>query len=68
MQYVVLSSRYCRNTWRSQNSLAKNYILDTNANQFILVDEAQTVTPLEGKTIITRVGHGTKIVFTGDPY
>src|SRR3984957_14326847 len=38
------------------------------ANQFMIVDEAQNLAPLEVKTIITRVGHGTKIVFTGDPY
>jgi len=38
------------------------------ANQFMVIDEAQNLTPLEVKTIITRVGHGTKIVFTGDPY
>lgn len=38
------------------------------ANQFIVIDEAQNLTPLEAKTIITRVGQGTKIVFTGDPY
>ena len=38
------------------------------ANQFMVVDEAQNLTPLEVKTIITRVGHGTKIIFTGDPY
>lgn len=38
------------------------------ANQFMVIDEAQNLTPLEAKTIITRVGHGTKIVFTGDPY
>ncbi|HEV2210460.1 MAG TPA: PhoH family protein [Verrucomicrobiae bacterium] len=38
------------------------------ANQFMIIDEAQNLTPLETKTIITRVGHGTKIVFTGDPY
>ncbi len=36
--------------------------------QFILVDEAQNLTPHEVKTIITRVGEGTKIVLTGDPY
>ncbi len=36
--------------------------------QFLLVDEAQNLTPLEVKTIITRVGEGTKIVLTGDPY
>jgi PhoH-like ATPase len=38
------------------------------AGQFMIVDEAQNLTPLEVKTIITRVGHGTKIVLTGDPY
>ena len=38
------------------------------ANQFMIIDEAQNLTPLEVKTIITRVGNGTKIVFTGDPY
>jgi PhoH-like ATPase len=36
--------------------------------QFMLVDEAQNLTPHEVKTIVTRVGEGTKIVFTGDPY
>ena len=38
------------------------------ANQFMIIDEAQNLTPLEAKTIKTRVGSGTKIVFTGDPY
>ncbi|HVR34470.1 MAG TPA: PhoH family protein [Methylomirabilota bacterium] len=38
------------------------------ANQFMVIDEAQNLTPLEVKTILTRVGHGTKIIFTGDPY
>lgn len=38
------------------------------ANQFMIIDEAQNLTPIEVKTIVTRVGHGTKIVFTGDPY
>lgn len=37
-------------------------------NQFMIVDEAQNLTPHEVKTIITRVGEGTKIVLTGDPY
>jgi len=36
--------------------------------QFILVDEAQNLTPHEVKTIITRVGEDTKIVLTGDAY
>jgi PhoH-like ATPase len=38
------------------------------ANQFMVIDEAQNLTPLEVKTIITRVGEASKIVFTGDPY
>ena len=38
------------------------------ANQFMIIDEAQNLTPIETKTILTRVGQGTKIVFTGDPY
>jgi PhoH-like ATPase len=36
-------------------------------NQFIIVDEAQNLTPHEIKTIISRAGQGTKIVLTGDP-
>ncbi len=35
---------------------------------FFIVDEAQNLTPHEVKTIITRVGEGAKIVFTGDVY
>lgn len=38
------------------------------AGQFMIIDEAQNLTPLEAKTIITRVGTGTKVIFTGDPY
>ncbi len=33
---------------------------------FFIIDEAQNLTPLEVKTIITRAGEGTKIVLTGD--
>ncbi|MFN9646515.1 MAG: PhoH family protein [Cyanobacteriota bacterium] len=36
--------------------------------QYMVVDEAQNLTPHEVKTIVTRVGEGTKIVLTGDPY
>jgi PhoH-like ATPase len=37
-------------------------------NQYIIVDEAQNLTPHEVKTIISRAGEETKIVLTGDPY
>jgi PhoH-like ATPase len=36
--------------------------------QYMIVDEAQNLTPHEIKTIITRAGEGTKIILTGDPY
>ena len=37
-------------------------------NVFMIVDEAQNLTPHEVKTIVTRAGEGTKIILTGDPY
>lgn len=36
------------------------------SNAFIIVDEAQNSTPSEMKTIITRVGEGSKMILTGD--
>jgi len=38
------------------------------SNRFIVVDEAQNLSPLEVKTIITRVGYASRVVMTGDPY
>ncbi len=43
------------------------YIRGRSLNKiYFIVDEAQNLTPHEIKTIITRAGEGTKIVFTGD--
>ena len=36
------------------------------SDTFFIIDEAQNLTPHEVKTIITRAGEGTKMVFTGD--
>ncbi|HET9869895.1 MAG TPA: PhoH family protein, partial [bacterium] len=36
--------------------------------QFMIIDEAQNLTPHEIKTIVSRAGVGTKIIMTGDPY
>lgn len=48
---------------------ALSYIRGRSLNRiFFIVDEAQNLTPHEVKTIITRAGEGTKIVFTGDIY
>lgn len=45
------------------------YIRGRSLNKiYFIVDEAQNLTPHEIKTIITRVGEGTKIIFTGDPH
>jgi PhoH-like ATPase len=46
---------------------ALSYIRGRSLNRiFFIVDEAQNLTPHEIKTIITRAGEGTKMVFTGD--
>jgi PhoH-like ATPase len=36
--------------------------------QYLIVDEAQNLTPHEVKTVLTRAGEGTKVILTGDPY
>ncbi len=38
------------------------------SNRFVVIDEAQNLTPLEVKTVITRIGQDAKVVLTGDPY
>lgn len=37
-------------------------------DQFIIIDEAQNLSPHEIKTIVSRAGEGSKVVLTGDPY
>ncbi|GAB4184609.1 MAG: PhoH family protein [Simkaniaceae bacterium] len=39
----------------------------TLPKMYIIIDEAQNLTPHEVKTIISRAGHGTKVILTGDP-
>ena len=36
--------------------------------QYILIDEVQNLTPHEVKTLISRVGEGSKIILCGDPF
>jgi len=64
-----------RNSWADLKAMglleveAISYIRGRSIpRQFMVVDEAQNLTPHEVKTIVTRVGQGTKIVLTGDPY
>jgi PhoH-like ATPase len=45
------------------------YIRGRNiSKRFVVIDEAQNLTPLEVKTVITRIGQDAKVVLTGDPY
>ena len=37
-------------------------------NAFVIIDEAQNLTPHETKTLITRAAEGTKVILCGDPY
>lgn len=63
---------------RHIEDLMRNHLLDLEAltyirgrsipRQYIIIDEAQNLTPHEIKTIITRSGEDTKMVLTGDPY
>jgi PhoH-like ATPase len=69
------SPRGPRNSWADLKGMglleveAISYIRGRSIpRQFMVVDESQNLTPHEVKTIVTRVGEGTKIVFTGDPY
>lgn len=70
----VYKSQTIKNTdWLLQNKMieieALTYIRGRSLpNQFIIIDEAQNLSPHEIKTIVSRAGEGTKVVLTGDPY
>ena len=36
-------------------------------NRFFVLDEAQQLTPLEAKTVVTRMSRGSKLIMVGDP-
>ncbi|MEK7706359.1 MAG: PhoH family protein [Myxococcota bacterium] len=78
VEFLMGLSRADRKRGRSHQELLDLGILEIEPltyirgrsipNQFLIVDEAQNLTPHEVKTIITRAGDNTKIVLTGDPY
>ena len=78
VEFLMNLSRADKKAGRGYHELLDLGILEIEAltyirgrsipNQFIIVDEAQNLTPHEVKTIITRVGDGTKIILTGDPF
>jgi PhoH-like ATPase len=78
VEYLMGLSRADKRAGRGADELIKMGLIEIEAltfirgrslpQQFIIIDEAQNLTPHEAKTILTRAGEGTKIVLTGDPY
>ena len=81
LTYLMLktSSNEHKNTVREKiEKLQRDEIIELEAltyirgrsipRQYVIVDEAQNLTPHEVKTIISRAGEGTKMILTGDPY
>ena len=70
LQFLVGGNKNTLQMYMDQGKIeieALTYIRGRSiANAFIIIDEAQNLTSHEIKTIMTRVGEGTKIVLTGD--
>ncbi|MCK4542746.1 MAG: PhoH family protein [Spirochaetales bacterium] len=76
LEYIL--SVYRREKMKSVDALINNKLIEIEAltyirgrslpNQFIIIDEAQNLSPHEIKTIVSRAGEGTKVVLSGDPY
>ena len=76
LDLIIASNK--REKIKSIDSLLNNNLIEIEAltyirgrslpNQFIIIDEAQNLSPHEIKTIVSRAGENTKVVLTGDPY
>ena len=76
LEYIL--SVYKRQNIKSAEQLMNNKTIELEAlsyirgrslpGQFIIIDEAQNLSPHEVKTIVSRAGEGSKMVLTGDPY
>ena len=70
LQFLMGNNKITLDIYRQKGTIeieALTYIRGRSiSNAFIIVDESQNLTTHELKTIITRVGEGTKIVLTGD--
>jgi PhoH-like ATPase len=74
----LILSVHKRDKAKTTDSLLNNNLIEIEAltyirgrslpNQFIIIDEAQNLSPHEIKTIVSRAGENTKVVLTGDPY
>ena len=78
LDYLMHSDKKEQSGRKTVDDLVKNDVLELEAltyirgrsipRQYLIVDEAQNLTPHEIKTIISRAGEDTKIVLTGDPF
>jgi len=76
LDYIIDSAR--QQNLKSIDQLLNNKVIEIEAityirgrslpRQYIIIDEAQNLTPHEVKTIVSRAGDGSKVVLTGDPY
>ncbi|MBN2657668.1 MAG: PhoH family protein [Spirochaetales bacterium] len=76
LEYIIGSSK--SQNLKSIDHLLNNKLIEVEAltyirgrtlpKQFIIIDEAQNLSPHEVKTIVSRAGSDTKVVLTGDPY
>ncbi len=74
----LILSVYKKDKVRTVDALLSNNLIEIEAltyirgrslpNQYIIIDEAQNLSPHEIKTIVSRAGEDTKVVLTGDPY
>lgn len=75
LEYIV--NQYKKQHLKSVDNLVSSKIIELEAlayirgrslpNQYIIIDEAQNLSPHEVKTIVSRAGEGSKVVLTGDP-
>jgi PhoH-like ATPase len=83
MQPLFDNLEYILNVYKSQSIKSMDQLLNNNLielealshirgrslpSQFIIIDEAQNLSPHEIKTIVSRAGENSKMVLTGDPY
>jgi PhoH-like ATPase len=76
LEYLL--SVYHKQNIKNAEQLLNNRVIELEAlsyirgrslpGQFIIIDEAQNLSPHEIKTIVSRAGEGSKVVLTGDPY
>jgi PhoH-like ATPase len=78
LEYIFSSGRGKMSEHRNYEELVDSGVIQVEPltyirgrslpHQFLVVDEAQNLTPHQVKTVITRCGSETKIILTGDPY